>query len=219
MSESGSAENDAGDFDKQTCACLRGTACEAHPAEKDGRCPSMDPYGSLQCGRRVHEDTQCHFGGIAWKKGTSLPSPVPTVLYHWSPSRNRVSIEREGLRPGAPSNTFPEWAAPHVCYGETPAAALALTLLDDELDLWMVRTDGHAFASANEGQEWRCGDRVEAWWVGTRPPRDPVVDMTPAEQAEADDIVAYLHEEDFATRVIPPATTTHPTQRDQGDDA
>jgi len=33
------------------------------------RCPSIDPHATLQCGRRVHDDDQCQFGGIAWKKG------------------------------------------------------------------------------------------------------------------------------------------------------
>jgi hypothetical protein len=34
------------------------------------RCPSIDPHDTLQCGRRIHDDEQCQFGGIAWKKGT-----------------------------------------------------------------------------------------------------------------------------------------------------
>lgn len=163
------------------------------------RCPSIDPYDTLQCGRRVHADDQCQCGGIAWRKGArpQKNQSVPPVLYHWSPSRNRVSIEREGLRPGSPSNTFPEWSPPHLCYAETPAAAHGLTLLDDELDLWMVRTEGHVFTPANDDAEWRSADKIKAWWVGTRPPRDPVVDMTTAEQAEADEVVACLHELDI----------------------
>lgn len=39
-----------------------------NPDQPD-RCPSIDPYDTLQCGRRIHEDDQCQSGGIAWKKG------------------------------------------------------------------------------------------------------------------------------------------------------
>ena len=42
---------------------------EPNPNQPD-RCPSIDPYGALQCGRRIHDDDQCHIGGIAWTKGT-----------------------------------------------------------------------------------------------------------------------------------------------------
>lgn len=41
-----------------------------NPDQPD-RCPSIDPHDTLQCGRRIHEDDQCQYGGIAWKKGTS----------------------------------------------------------------------------------------------------------------------------------------------------
>lgn len=40
-----------------------------NPSQPD-RCPSIDPHDTLQCGRRIHEDGHCQFGGIAWKKGT-----------------------------------------------------------------------------------------------------------------------------------------------------
>jgi len=186
-----SAENDA---------AYLGNRTKPNP-NQPGRCPSIDPHDTLQCGRRVHDDDQCQLGGIAWKKGAK--SAPPTLLYHWSPVANRASIEREGLRPGSPSNTFPEWSAPHVCYGETPPAALGLTLLDVALDLWMIRTEGHAFTRANDDQEWRSVDAVRAWYVGTRGARDPVIDMTPAEQAEADEIVQALWE-DYRDRVTSP---------------
>lgn len=40
-----------------------------NPAQPE-RCPSMDPYdGGLQCGRKIHDDDQCQFGGIGWVKG------------------------------------------------------------------------------------------------------------------------------------------------------
>jgi len=127
----------------------------------------------------------------------------PAVLYHWSPSSNRSSIQRDGLRPGSPSNAFPEWSAPHVCYGDTPSAALGLTLLDVPLDLWMVHTPGHDFTCANEGREWRSSDIIPAWYVATREARDPVVDMSPAEQSEADDIVRALWEDELSADPAP----------------
>ncbi|GAB3776713.1 hypothetical protein FB382_004374 [Nocardioides ginsengisegetis] len=192
-----------------------GNSTKPNP-DQPARCPSIDPHDTLQCARRIHEDDQCVFGGIGWKKGERPQRDVPAFLYHWSPARNRISIEREGLRPGSPSNTFPEWSPPHICYGETPASALGLTLLPDELDLWMVRTDSHRFTLANEGAEWRSADQIEAWWVGGRPPRDPVIDMTPAEQAEADEIVAYLHEQEIAERRISPETHPTPTTTETG---
>jgi hypothetical protein len=40
-----------------------------NPDQPD-RCPSIDPHDTLQCGRRIHGDDQCQFGGIAWRKGT-----------------------------------------------------------------------------------------------------------------------------------------------------
>ena len=58
------------------------------------RCPSIDPHDELQCGRRIHEDDQCAFGGIAWKKGSRPPhekhhpwgpleAALVTVLADW----------------------------------------------------------------------------------------------------------------------------------------
>jgi hypothetical protein len=42
---------------------------QPNPDQPD-RCPSIDPYDELQCGRRIHDDDQCVYGGIAWKRGT-----------------------------------------------------------------------------------------------------------------------------------------------------
>lgn len=42
---------------------------QPNPDQPD-RCPSIDPHDELQCGRRIHDDDQCVFGGIAWRKGT-----------------------------------------------------------------------------------------------------------------------------------------------------
>ena len=44
------------------------TSCRAPDVET--RCPSFYPYDEgLQCGRKAHDDDQCCFGGIAWKRG------------------------------------------------------------------------------------------------------------------------------------------------------
>ncbi|MCW2950822.1 MAG: hypothetical protein JWN41_1835 [Thermoleophilia bacterium] len=40
-----------------------------NPSQPD-RCSSIDPHDELQCGRRIHDDDQCAFDGIAWKKGS-----------------------------------------------------------------------------------------------------------------------------------------------------
>ena len=56
------------------------------------RCPSIDPYDTLQCGRRIHGDDQCQFGGIAWRKGTRPPHEKH---HPWGP------LEAVGVGPGS----------------------------------------------------------------------------------------------------------------------
>jgi hypothetical protein len=48
---------------------MRGFTTVPNPDQPE-RCPSIDPYDTLQCGRRIHYDDQCWYGEIAWKKGT-----------------------------------------------------------------------------------------------------------------------------------------------------
>ena len=71
------------------------------------RCPSIDPHDELQCGRRIHDDDQCQFGGIGWKKGTpryvsdheraenaeAALARVRALLAYWT-----VSIPNDELR-------------------------------------------------------------------------------------------------------------------------
>lgn len=45
------------------------------------RCDSLDPYGTLRCTRAVHEDDQCQYGGIAWKRGHKVNSPAAKALW------------------------------------------------------------------------------------------------------------------------------------------
>lgn len=47
----------------------QGYRTKPNPNQPD-RCPSIDPHDTLQCTRRIHEDDECHCGGIAWRKGT-----------------------------------------------------------------------------------------------------------------------------------------------------
>jgi hypothetical protein len=74
------AEKDAPDLAEATGYrdTVTGGLADDRPAEfstkpnpnQPDRCPSIDPHDTLQCGRRIHDDDQCQFGGIAWKKGT-----------------------------------------------------------------------------------------------------------------------------------------------------
>ncbi|TCJ23040.1 hypothetical protein [Nocardioides jejuensis] len=48
---------------------MSGYRTEPDPGQPN-RCPSIDPHDTLQCGRQIHDDDRCRFGGIAWVKGT-----------------------------------------------------------------------------------------------------------------------------------------------------
>lgn len=73
---------------------------------------------------------------------TKLP-PVPKldlVIYHWSPSSNRRSIEKVGLCPGK-KTLQGEWRPPYVCFSDDPYLAWVLSgkMYPEikEWDLWM----------------------------------------------------------------------------------
>lgn len=57
-------------------------------------------------------------------------------LYHWSPTVNRASIRRRGLRPTCPTGA----RGLAVCLGTSPVDAWALTPREPgvEYDLWQV---------------------------------------------------------------------------------
>lgn len=94
-------------------------------------------------------------------------------LYHWSPSRNRTSIRREGLRP-----TCPHMGRLTVCLGISPAEAWALSGAhrpeEGPWDLWQVHVaDTPVFKSPHWGRyaELRIPrqiDPVGLVYVGSR---------------------------------------------------
>lgn len=70
--------------------------------------------------------------------------PVPEldlVLYHWSPSSNRASIEKYGLRTHR-KTLQGDWRPPYICFSNDPMVAWSLSgnmFPDIELwDLWCV---------------------------------------------------------------------------------
>lgn len=52
--------------------------------------------------------------------------PLDLVLYHWSPTRNRKSIERRGLDVGVRSLQG-DWRPPYVCFSDDPQLAWILS--------------------------------------------------------------------------------------------
>ena len=79
-----------------------------NPDQPD-RCPSIDPDDTLQCGRKIHDDDQCQFGGIGWKKGTpryvsaeehlaSLRASIKALADEWEPSAFDATTEGKQMR-------------------------------------------------------------------------------------------------------------------------
>lgn len=111
----------------------------------------------------------------------SLPTDG-SYLYHWSPKRNRESIETHGLLPGQVSNDG-DWCPPHICLAETPSAALALCHGKPPLDLWLVNPrDCDELHRVD--QEWRTTAPVRARWVDVAAHEGAVLNSNPM-QAEA----------------------------------
>ncbi len=66
------------------------------------------------------------------------------ILYHWSPSKNRMSILSEGLRTKKPS-PFGDFRPDYICLATTPSSGwglLAEPELIDSWDLWQIAIDG-----------------------------------------------------------------------------
>lgn len=85
----------------------------------------------------------------------NLP-PVPVldlVLYHWSPSSNRRSIEKVGLTPGR-KTLQGDWRPPYVAFSDEPRLAWFLSgrmwPSIRSWDLWMVY---HEFQTSYDGLE------------------------------------------------------------------
>lgn len=89
-------------------------------------------------------------------------------LYHWSPSKNRKSIAKNGLKPCSIMG--------RVCLSESPSFALGMCPhLKGRVDLWMTwasdcgklvrRRDTRGKYAA----EWRTKDAIKrVWFVGSR---------------------------------------------------
>ena len=63
------------------------------------------------------------------------------VLYHWSPKRNRESIQRFGLQLAHLNRTGGVFSAPWICLSTTPSSGWALILEpgeEGEWDLWQT---------------------------------------------------------------------------------
>lgn len=67
--------------------------------------------------------------------------PLELVLYHWSPTTNRKSIEKKGLVPGKKS-LQKGWRPPYVAFADDPNLAWSLSgRMWPEIpswDLWLV---------------------------------------------------------------------------------
>ena len=76
---------------------------------------------------------------------TNLPKKpeLDLVLYHWSPTTNRNSINKIGLNIGRPTLQG-NWRPPYVCFSDEPNLAWALSgrMWPDipSWDLWMLHT-------------------------------------------------------------------------------
>lgn len=84
-----------------------------------------------------------HTRDIGVPLDSSIPDP-PLVFYHWSPQKNRKSIEKVGLRPGQLSIEG-LWRPPYVCFGDNPVLAWnlsgALYPNIEHWDLWACFED------------------------------------------------------------------------------
>lgn len=85
---------------------------------------------------------------------------APELLWHWSPRKNRASIEEHGLTPGNPSSDG-TWNPPHVCLARDARTALSLCHGKPPLDLWLVHRDD-CVDLVRLDQEWRTTHPVKA---------------------------------------------------------
>ena len=87
--------------------------------------------------------TRTDHSGLPKNKLPKVPE-LSLVLYHWSPTANRPSIERVGLKPGSKSLQG-GWKPPYVCFSDEPYLAWLLSgNMWPEItywDLWMCYMD------------------------------------------------------------------------------
>ena len=124
-----------------------------------------------------------HRTPVSARDGTRTLPPYfgdDLMLFHWSPTERRKSIERYGLKPGCLSIDR-LWRPPYVAFADTPSLAFSLSIQYkrdvESWDLWMVwRSTLKGFeqlADDRDGscKEYRVYERVykrDVWWVGTR---------------------------------------------------
>lgn len=77
----------------------------------------------------------------------NLPEPIPPdrIFYHWSPTKNRASIERLGLTPGRLTLQGTGWRPPFVAFSDDPVRAwdLSGSMFTEypAWDLWAVNVE------------------------------------------------------------------------------
>jgi hypothetical protein len=114
----------------------------------------------------------------------SKVDPPPIILYHWSPSSRRASINRRGFVPGSLS-LCGLWRPPFTCFSDTPELAWILSgRIHPEVpdwDLWCVDKqdlehveiilDTYYDTHRHYIKEYRVYHRIYKryiWWVGSR---------------------------------------------------
>lgn len=102
------------------------------------------------------------------------------ILYHWSPTTRRDSIEANGFRPGSRS-TDDLWNPPYTCWADSPSLAWGLSGAMERgaehpsWDLWMIHAedlDDYEELPFDEGggiKEYRVYEPIaDPWYVATR---------------------------------------------------
>jgi hypothetical protein len=98
---------------------------------------------------------------------------TPFLLYHWSLTTRRKSINKYGLLPGSKSRCG-LWHPPYICFAKSPSFAWALSAMVSEnygeWDLWMTWSNQLNGYEKLES-EYRVYHRIrkrDIWHVGTR---------------------------------------------------
>lgn len=100
------------------------------------------------------------------------------MLFHWSPTERRKSINRTGLVPGSRS-VCGLWRPPYVAFADTPSLAFSLARHREveSWDLWMTWLSRIASVEQlpddrdDTCKEYRVYERIykrDLWLVGTR---------------------------------------------------